>query len=231
MTLLLSLRISYSRDLKSAIVDKVLKQLQINDTDCYFKFVTEQIIPYSLEKSVIVIPKIINKDEESFLCDLYILIVSNSTGMILSKFYEQRALISDATYIDKISIDFAPYILSLSTRAFGLRVLYYGSSRPYPWEEEVISLFIPKGKLLIRVLKNYTLSLYSGESDTQCKGKFERKKGIIIMSDSISNTYSDIIVRNEITTTINTVIDNDCIGTDSIIKKTIILKFNNKEYK
>jgi len=231
LTLFSMIGLSYSQTSNSANVDKVLKQLNIQRTDCYFDLVVEQTIPYSPDKSVIVIPKIIEKDENSFSCDCYVLIINNASGLIINKFFEPNSLISDAVRIDKISIDFAPYKLNSTTRAFGIRILNEGSSRPNPYENEEISLFIPKDSLLVRVLRRYSISSITGEWDTNCEGQFVSEKKVLIISDKATNNYFDIIVKNKITTTNKTLVNNDCMDIDTVNTKTTILKYDNNGYK
>lgn len=231
LTLFSTFGLTYFQTSNSENVDKVLKQLNIQPTDCYFDLVVEQIIPYSPDKSVIVIPKIIEKDENSFSCDFYVLIINNVSGLIVNKFFEPNSLISDAVRIDKISVDFAPYNLNPATRAFGIRILNEGSSRPNPYENEEISLFIPKDSLLVRVLRSYPISSITGEWDTNCTGQFVTEKKVLIISDKTTNNYCDIIVKNKVTTTNKTLVNNDCKDIDSVNTKTSILKYDNNGYK
>lgn len=172
--------ITYSQTTDSIIIDNVLSQLKIQLSDCYSDLIVKKNIPYAQDKSVLVIPEIIEKSEDFFSCDSYILVINNETGEILNKFYESNAWISDAIRIDQISIDFAPYKLNSKTRAFGIRVLYKGSSKPNPYENEEISLFVPKDSALIRVLRNFSISSISGEWDTNCEGKFTAEKKVLI---------------------------------------------------
>lgn len=210
---------------------KALKQLGIADSACHFGLVAEKVIPYSPSQSVIVIPKLIEKDEDIFVCDLYLVIVDNKTGSVVNKYHESEALVSDAIRIQSISIDFAPFKLNATTRAFGIRVLYEGDSRPNPYEREDISLFIPKGDKLINILKNYAISSITGEWDTNCEGQFVSEKKILIMANKVTNMYFDIIVKQEVTTTKNTMVDGECKDTDTVDHHTSILKFDNSTYK
>lgn len=226
LTLFSTISVSYSQTIDSATVDNVLKQLKIQPKDCYFDLVVQQVIPYSPDKSVVVIPKIIEEDEYSFSCDFYLLIINNDSGLIQNTFFEPNSLISDAVRIDNISIDFAPYNLNATTRAFGVRILYEGSSRANPYENEDISLFIPQDSLLVRVLKNYSIASITGEWDTNCNGYFVTEKAVLIISDKKTNNYCDIKVKNETTTTIQTQVNDDCKEDTSVTNKTSILKYD-----
>lgn len=216
---------------ESEIIEKVLTQLNIKHTDCYSDLIVQRIMPFSKEKSVIVIPKITERFEDTFSCDSYILVINNETGEILNKFYESNAWFSDAVRIAKISIDFAPYSLNSTTRAFGIKVLYEGDSRPNPYENEEISLFIPQGDSLARVLKNFSIFLISGEWDTNCEGQIITEQKVLIMADKKTNEYCDIIVKNRIKTTNKSIVNGECRDVNTIENKTMVLNFDNKEYK
>ena len=222
---------TYAQTIKSINVDKVLKQLNIEQVDCYYDLVTEKVIPYSKDKSVLVIPKIVEKDEYSITCDSYVLVIDNRSGKILNKYYEANALESNAVGIVRIEIDFAPYKLNSTTRAFGIRIFMEGSSRPNPYNNEELSLYVLRNNILVQVLRNFSMSSFSGEWDTQCEGEFVTENKILIMSEKTTNNFFDIIVKDKITTTTKHLIDNDCVDTDTINTETSILHYDKKEYK
>ena len=223
--------ITYCQTTDSETFDKVLKQLDLNKSDCHPDLLVSEIMPYAHEKSVLVIPVIMEKTEDSYKCDSYILIINNETGEILNKFYESNALISDAISITQISIDFAPYKLNSKIRAFGIRVKYEGHSSPNPYENEELSLFVPKDSVLIRILKNFSISSDGGEWDTNCEGQFTSEKKTLIMSDKAVNNFCDIIVKTKIISTKKTKVNGDCIDKETSLNNTSILHYNNVEYK
>jgi hypothetical protein len=212
-------------------IDKVLKQLNIEQADCYNDLVAEEIMPYSKDKSVIVIPKIVEKDENSITCDSYVLVINNRSGKILNQYYEANALESDAVRIVKITIDFAPYRLNNTTRAFGIRVFNEGNSRPNPYNNEELSLFVLQDNVLVQVLRNFSVSYFDGEWDTQCEGEFVTENKVLIMSKNTTNNFFDIIVNNKITTTTKRLINNDCVDTDTNKTEISILHYDKKDYK
>lgn len=209
----------------------VLKQLNIKREDCYQELVVEKAVPYSKDKSVIVIPKIVEQDEGFVTLDSYILIVDNRTGMILNSFHEEQAWTSDAVKLESIVVDFAPYKLNSTTRAFGIRTKYYGSSRPNPYSEEYISLFYPDNNKLIRVLKDFTVYSYNGEWDTNCEGEFHAVNKLLIISDQQTNSFSNIIAKVTYTTINRTLVNDDCTDEEKVEKKTEVLKLKGEEYK
>ncbi len=223
--------ITYSQTADSLIFDKVLQQLDLTKSDCHPDLTVNKIMPYDTNKTVWVIPLIIEKTEDYYKCDSYILIINNETGEILNTFYESNALISDAITIEQISIDFAPYILNSEMRAFGVRVQYLGHSSPNPYANEELSLFVPKDSVLIRVLKDFSISSFGGEWDTQCEGEFRSEEKTLIISDKVVHNFCDIIVDTKSISTKKKMVNGDCIDQETIVNKTKILHYNNSEYK
>lgn len=209
----------------------VLKKLNIKREDCYQDLVVEKILPYSKDKSVLVIPKIVEHDEGFFILDSYIVIVDNGSGKILNLFHEDKAWTSDAVSLETIVIDFAPYKLNSTTRAFGIRTRYSGSSRPNPYSVEYISLFYPENNKLIRVLKDFTIYSYTGEWDTNCNGEFYSENKFLIISDEKTNNFNNIISKVTYTTITRTFENDDCKDEEKVEKKTGVLKFKEGEYK
>jgi hypothetical protein len=166
-----------------------------------------------------------------FTCDAYVVIVNNKTGIVQNKFYEDNAWTSNAIRIAKISIDFAAFKLNATTRAFGVKVLYEGSSRANPYENEEMSLFIPQGNTLDRVLNSFSANENTGEWDTNCEGHFVATKKILIMSEKKTNDFFDIIVKSKITTTDKSEVNGECKDVDKVKSETAVLHFNGKEYK
>lgn len=222
---------THAQTTNPANIDKVLAQLKIKREDCYNDLAVEKVIPFSPGKSVIVIPRITEKTESSFSCDSYILVIDNHTGTIMNKFFEPNAWTSDAVRISHIDLDFAPYKLNPTTRAFGIRVLYEGSSRPNPYENEELSLFIIKDRMLKRVLKNFSISRITGEWDTRCEGQFITEKKALVISGKATHNYKNIVVKNKITTTSKKLVNDDCVDENTSEFKTSILRYDSKEYK
>ncbi|WP_028982236.1 hypothetical protein [Sporocytophaga myxococcoides] len=217
-----------SKNLKS-----VLLQLNIKESDCYKELVVEKTIPYAPGKSVLIVPKIVEREEDDyFLLDSYILIIDSNTGKILNKFFEKEAWTSDAIVLKEIRIDFAPYKISTNTRAFGVRIKFEGSSRYNPYVTESISLFVPEGSVLKRVLKSAEVYSYQGEYTDNCKGEISEEKKVIIISENKTNNYNDLTIKSTSKVTTISGSNGDCKYKD-IPGKPIVttLKFNGTEYK
>lgn len=232
--LILCFQISFSQSTDH--LNTVLKQLKIKKSEVHEKLFTQKILPYDKSKSVLVIPKydINEQDNEGhdyFVLDAYIVVIDNATGKIICKFIEPNAWTSDALMLTGISIDTGLYHLNSTTRAFGVRVDYTGSSRPNPFSETHLSLYVADKNSLKQVLKNYSISRSGGEWDTNCAGEFEDRNSTFDIAKVQTNNYNNIIVRSTIVKSVSTPTNDDCVSKETTKKATSKLIFNGKEYK
>lgn len=232
--LILCFQISFSQSTDH--LNTVLKQLKIKKSEIHEKLFTQKILPYDKSKSVLVIPKydINEQDNEGhdyFVLDAYIVVIDNITGKIICKFIEPNAWTSDALMLTGISIDTGLYHLNSTTRAFGVRVDYTGSSRPNPFSETHLSLYVADKNSLKQVLKNYSISRSGGEWDTNCAGEFEDRNSTFDIAQVQTNHYNNIIVRSTIVKSVSTPTIDDCVSKETTKKATSKLIFNGKEYK
>ncbi|UTN06412.1 hypothetical protein L0669_11005 [Flavobacterium bizetiae] len=232
--LILCFQISFSQNTDH--LNTVLKQLKIKKSDIHEKLFTQKILPYDKSKNVLVIPKydINEQDNEGhdyFVLDAYIVVIDNATGKIICKFIEPNAWTSDALMLTGISIDTGLYHLNSTTRAFGVRVDYTGSSRPNPFSETHLSLYVADKNSLKQVLKNYSISRSGGEWDTNCAGEFEDRNSTFDIANVQTNHYNNIIVRSTIVKSVSTPTNDDCVSKETTKKTTSKLIFNGKEYK
>lgn len=232
--LILCFQISFSQSTDH--LNTVLKQLKIKKSEIHEKLFTQKTLPYDKSKSVLVIPKydINEQDNEGhdyFVLDAYIVVIDNATGKIICKFIEPSAWTSDALMLTGISIDTGLYRLNSTTRAFGVRVDYTGSSRPNPFSETHLSLYAADKNSLKQVLKNYSISRSGGEWDTNCAGEFEDRNSTFDIAKVQTNNYNNIIVRSTIVKSVSTPTNDDCVSKETTKKATSKLIFNGKEYK
>ncbi|MDM0072921.1 hypothetical protein QTH90_00910 [Variovorax sp. J2P1-59] len=134
--------------------------------------------------------------------DLDVLVVQQADNgntdraRIVSRLFEESALTEDAVRIGEIKIDTARYTLAADTRAFGVRILRQGSSRASPYSEETLTLYVPQGQKLAKVLDSLQMTLERGEWDTNCTGNFETVRGSLsVARGSTHSGYADLILR------------------------------------
>ena len=217
------------------ITFKILKQLNLSEHNCMMSLIVSKVIPNNPEESIYVIPEIVKGDVTFFELNSHILIVNSKTGEIKNKYFESSKTnewYSDAIRLDKITIDTARYYITDNIRAFGIRIFYYGSSKPNPYSNETISLFIKSKDSLKKILNNYDVMDYGGEWDTNCFGEFIKKTKTLSILSKKSNSYYDILVNNKITETKNFEDSNgNCQQKEKTSSKKTVLKFNGNRYK
>lgn len=226
-----SLHISLQTAPVESLKEKVLRQLGINETEVRDELFEEKVLPYAPTQTVMAIPKLVSEDDHLFTVDLILVVVNNQSGKIIQKFTEENYLHSDAIYVSGITIDTAPYLLSKTIRAFGIRVHYSGSSRPNPYGEDFLSLYVQEGSILRRVLKDEVVGIYHGEWDTNCSGEFHDTKCIVSFETEMSNGYFNLVLKYKTSSTVNEPVNGDCkeklIGK---LEKKSVFYYNGKSY-
>ena len=149
--------------------------------------------------------------------DLELLVVQQADNgntdrmTIVSRLFEEKALIDDAIRIEELRIDTTRYRLARDARAFGLRVRYQGSSRAHPYARETLSLYLPQGPRLARVLDSVEMSLQRGEWDLRCAGSFEAARGSLSLGPDISNGHADLVLHRTRTESMQRPLGDECV--------------------
>ena len=216
------------------LIEEVILQLNINRLKIKYDLIVSKVQPHNPNETIIVLPEIVDEGELFYELNSHILLVDNTTGRITHKYFESHKTnnwVSDAIELREIKIDTAPYIVDENTRAFGIRVYYYGMSKPNPYSNETISLFVKSDGYLKNILNNYDVMNYGGEWDTNCDGEFLNVKRTLLLSKEKTNGYFNILVKNMITNTRNYEDENgDCESKEKISTETEWLKFNGEIY-
>ncbi len=213
----------------------VVKELALQAKDINENFFVSKVLPYAKDKSILVIPKYASRTDEEYVYDAYVVVIDNSTGKILYKFYEPLAWVSDAISLSDLMIDTGLYILNNETRAFGIRATYSNNSHSDPYSRTELSLFIVENKKLKRLLKNYIVSSYNGSFGPICEGTKEEMEAIIDI-DKVhqSNQFNDLVIGQTLITTdyvSKKNSPNDCYEKRSIKKKTLVMRYDSNLYK
>ncbi len=228
----------------SDLTASVMDQLNINIKDCESLF-AEKVLPYNKDLSVIVIPKIGQKEEDMFSLDSYVVVVNNKTKKIKHLYFESYKTSgweSDAIFIYEVSIDTAKYLVQDSVRAFGVVLHTRNMSQPNPYNSRFISLFIPDGDKLQNILKNYEIFSYGGETDMNCFAEMNTEEKTLSLSKAKSNDYFNINVNVLHTLLVSKQKEgtscessscnySDCIETKTLKKSKQILQFLDGAYK
>jgi len=218
-----------------ALVLSVLKELGLDPLLVKTDLITSKTNPQTPNEVIIVIPEIVNEEEEYFELNSHIVIADNRSGKIIQKFFESSQTndwYSDALQLREITLDTAPYRVTDDIRAFGVRVRYVGMSKVNPYESETLSLFVKSADRLKKILDKYAVMDAFGEWDGNCFGEFRDTKNTLIMSKQKSNGFFNILIKSKVTETKNEVNKNgECDAKVITTNQKSILKFNGKEYK
>lgn len=134
--------------------------------------------------------------------DIDVLIVDAVSSNVLSHWWQETALPSDAMEIQQTTIDTARYILAAGTRAFGLRVRYSNHSRVFQSSDETLTLFITDGKLLRPVLDGLYVYRQSGENSAgnDCSDETSIIKRTISINNNSNQKYRDLLIHEMVDT-------------------------------
>ncbi len=218
-----------------ALVLSILKELGLDPLLVKTDLITSKTNPQTPNEVIIVIPEIVNEEEEYFELNSHIVIADNRSGKIIQKFFESSQTndwYSDALQLREITLDTAPYRVTDDIRAFGVRVRYVGMSKVNPYESETLSLFVKSADRLKKILDKYAVMDAFGEWDGNCFGEFTDTKNTLIMSNQKSNGFFNIMIKSKVTETKNEANKNgECDAKVITTNQKSILKFNGKEYK
>ncbi|MBN2867345.1 MAG: hypothetical protein JXK08_01625 [Flavobacteriaceae bacterium] len=216
------------------IVDAVLQALDLNLLQIKTDLIYAKTLPYDVNQTVVVIPEIKDESEAYFQLNSHILIYNNHKQIITHQYFESYTTnqwVSDALQLKSIDIDTAPYMVTDTQRAFGVKVYYEGASRINPYDTQKLSLFIQKEDRLKKILHNFQTLTYAGEWDGECTGKFTRKDKVLVMSSNISNGFYNINVNNTITEILQFVDEtNNCDYKETTISQSKVLTYNGNNY-
>lgn len=170
--------------------------------------------------------------------DLDVLVVQQADNgnteraRIVSRLLDEDALTEDAVRIAEIRVDTARYTLAPDARAFGLRILRQGSSRANPYASETLSLYLPQGAKLAKVLDGLETTLERGEWDTNCTGDFETVRGTLSVMHTATNGSADLMLREARSESQSLLQGEECVSQQLPTKfKSTLLRFDGTVYR
>jgi hypothetical protein len=190
-------------------------------------------------RSIVVLPLPRPGSEPDFAeFDLDVLVVQQADNgntermTIVSRLFEEKALTHDAIRIEEIRVDTARYRLAQEARAFGVRVRYQGSSRANPYANETLSLYVPQGPRLAKVLDGLEMSLQRGEWDMQCAGTFESVRGSLSLGPGASNGYTDLTLHRTHIESVNRRQGEECaIEEEPARFSSAVIRYDGRAYR
>jgi hypothetical protein len=170
--------------------------------------------------------------------DLDVLVVQQADNgnteraRIVSRLHDEVALAEDAVRIAEIRVDTARYTQAPDARAFALRILRQGSSRANPYASETLSLYLPQGAKLAKVLDGLETTLERGEWDTNCTGDFETVRGTLSVMHTATNGSADLMLREARSESQSLLQGEECVSQQLPTKfKSTLLRFDGTVYR
>ncbi|MBU2409791.1 MAG: hypothetical protein KKC79_14230, partial [Gammaproteobacteria bacterium] len=139
--------------------------------------------------------------------DLDVLVVQQADNgntehaRVISRLFEPAALKDDAIRISAIRVDPSRYRLAEGMRAFGIRIVHRGSSSANPYSDETLSLYLPRGPKITKLVDQLPVTTERGEWDTRCEGEFETTRGGVSVGFTTSNGFADLVLHQTISQT------------------------------
>jgi hypothetical protein len=167
------------------------------------------------------------------LYDIRIELSNTKDGKKITTFCQNGALTSDSVSLKNISIDTAPYVLSKTMHAFGVRANYANNSRSNPANVETITLFGFSAGKIRHLMKTTDTSGHFNEisMNAECQGTYSESNLTISISTNQRNGLSDLVLSNVENEGKLTKTPNDCVEKSTNRKVTkSTLTFNGVEY-
>jgi len=220
------------------IINSVVKTLHLDQDEIKLGTIVSKVFPSNSDEIIIIIPEIVNEEEDIYELNSHIVIANTTTANIKHKYFESsktNGWISDAVFIEDIAIEDSEYKLNDSVTAFGVMVKFRNNSQPNPYSTSVVSLYAKKNHTLQKLLDNFTTYESLGEVSvnfSDCYADIVKEKNELKISDITTNGYYDITVLQTITQ-INYAKDEneECNPIEkSKSEQQYVLKFNNEAY-
>ena len=221
---------------REELIKKALNEVNVKDSNT--DFIKTKVFPDTNYETIVVIPEVVNKEEDIYELNSHIVIINNRTGNISHKFFEsskENGWFSDAIYISDISIGIVYYKISPTQKAFGIIIQYTGSSQPNPYIRKDISLYTKHNATLRKVLNSYTIYEESGEVDVSanaCYSDIHKTITKLVTINAMSNAYFDFLSTStnyQITSFKDE--NDDCdVKEKPVSVKKELLRFNGTKY-
>jgi hypothetical protein len=151
---------------------------------------------------------------------------------VVSRLFEEDALSEDAVRITSIRLDSARYALAPEARAFGLRIQRQGASRANPYASESLSLYLPQGARLAKVLDGLEMTLEQGEWDTHCSGSFETVRGALSVERAAAGGHAELVLRQSRSIERSSPMGDECVSqSERQSLKPRVLRYDGTRYR
>ena len=180
----------------SDLIKTVSQNINVNLDSCDFELISEEILPYSKDKSVVIIPELIDvKYEGEKINIIHLIIVNNKNNRILNTYTDTLAS-EPENWLYDITINTEPYN---SIKGFGMKYRTQNSnSTSVSNDKETISIFITSNDTLQIVINKLEVYSYEGTSYTfdefsEVSASSYRKN--IILDSNKTNGFNNLIIK------------------------------------
>ncbi len=158
--------------------------------------------PAHPEVLLVAVPLMTKLGDDGNEGNLDLLVIDRKSLKVQSRLRLHGRMNDDAIRIADVQFDTPRYRLTPDQSAFGLRIDLEGSSRPDPFGETDLSLYVIDHNTLRPVLNGIVTNKNGGEWDTQCAGTFDETHRTLAMDTATHNGLADILVteKSSITT-------------------------------
>ncbi|WP_077002939.1 hypothetical protein [Variovorax sp. KK3] len=170
------------------------------------------------DRSIVVLPLPLPSSVSGFKrYDLDVLVVqladngNSERAAIVSRLYEPDALREYDVRIQAIKVDTTRYVLAEDVRAFGLRIARQSVSQANPYANETLSLYVPQGPKLAKVIDGLEMVLERGEWGDSCTGSFETVRGSLAVARASGKGYADLQLRQSRSESLSSAQGGQCI--------------------
>ncbi len=170
-------------------------------------------------------------DDESGAVDLEVLVADSASGTIVAHRYQPNAITDDAIRFSDIALDTARYQLTPAIRAFGVRVSHEGASRPNPYGETSLSLYVLEGDTLRPVLDSIAVDHATGEWNMRCEGSYDSTTRTIAMGPAGRDGYASLKIAEKTVHSDTRMVKDECVSKEAAPKQSsVMLEYRNGRY-
>ncbi|WP_284776864.1 hypothetical protein [Agrobacterium sp. lyk4-40-TYG-31] len=191
-----------------------------------------RVWPANPQLTLVAVPLIKSTNEDGTVGDLELLVIDTASLAVKHRLLVADRMNDDAISISGVEFDTARYRLTQNQTAFGLRISTTGSSRPNPYDDVGLWLYVIEKGSLRPVLDGLVVSQNAGEWDTNCAGEFQSSESTLSISSNKTHGYADIaVIETKSTKTSFVEKDNDCKDKTVTSKpQTLRLVYDGKQY-
>lgn len=193
---------------------------------------TCRVWPANPQLTLVAVPLIKSANEDGTVGDLELLVIDTASSAVKHRLLLDNRMTDDAISISAVEFDTARYRLTQEQTAFGLRISTVGSSRPNPYDDVSLWLYVIDKGSLRPILDGMIVSKNTGEWDTNCAGEFQSMQSTLSIASTRTHGYADITVVETRSTKTNFVEkDNNCEDKTVTSKpQTLRLVYDGEQY-